>query len=230
MLLRLALMVCAVALCASPNSIDVSGSSPPPGELACIGGGFPSSCQAMEIDVPQFNPTLGTLQSITFDFSATQVIYWGVNDISVPVGDPYTVTVSGSLFTEALPINTQGQEMVSFTSTDSRQISGSPPIFFGNIFSASGSDTSPSDLGAFEGTGSLAVLFTADVSAIVTKQVEGHNAPFAGIHYVQDYGTLNLTYNYTPVPEPRYYGLSILLPIVAVGYRRLRARRSSCVR
>jgi hypothetical protein len=170
-------------------------------------------------DEAQFDPALGTLQSISFSFSDLQIFGFGINDISATVGETAQIIATGSVSSSILPIN--------LSSTQTKVYIAGPCLcehIFQGGFNGGGAFSAPGELfaPAFIGTGTVAVDFT---SAPVLQVLPLSTNLFGGINFVQDFETLDITYNYTPVPEPSPVCLALLgiVAIVCVRARSVRA-------
>lgn len=174
-------------------------------------------CPPLDLTMPQFDPALGTLQSIGFNLSVGQQVIFGINDLADPlIGAPYEVTVVGGITSAGLPVNAQGSEIVDTESNGEGQV-GMACCFFDQTLNASGKDSNPLDLAAFEGLAGVDVLFEPFGSAMVTQSV--NDWPFAGaVKFIEYTGTLDLAYTYIPVvPEPRGYAVLLGLAFIAAA-------------
>lgn len=200
------LLVLAVAFAslANADSITVDPVSQDGGGLVT---GFPATySNQILLVIPQFNPSLGTLQSIDYSFTDNQQLSWGLNDEGLPAGIPFQITFTGAVtsvadtysqFSVSLPIDSAYTSVIEGTTNGQGQnISGVDYLYFSDVMTASGTTYSDS----FIGTGFVGVAFNASAFA------QGNYPVFATLtgYSNSDDIALDLTYNYTPVPEPRY--------------------------
>jgi len=199
-------------------------------DLGSNGTCFPGPCiDTFDVYlIPQFNPSLGTLQSVDYTFTDTQNAVWGFNDITLPPGLPFSFTMDSTLQSEDFPF-------IGFSSskTDVGITSGQHDISFTEINSTTtyiATGEFNSGLNGFIGTSFLSFgqfQSTAGPSNGIVPL--DNNVVYIGMHDVTDYATVQLTYNYTPaVPEPRGYSVLITLLLIAVvaRHRRLRKRQT----
>jgi hypothetical protein len=167
------------------------------------------------VEVAQFDPSLGVLQSVDYSFTDDQNLYWGLNDIDVPIGTPFPVTFTGEVQANSatepiLPVDITYSNTLNLTTHSNTQIISSPfHQDFDNILTASGT-TDPS---AFIGPGYTSFEFEASDSISSDQVVVG-----LGLYPQTDNLALDITYNYAPVPEPVYLPLLFLMvPAMVVG-------------
>lgn len=168
------------------------------------------------IEVPQFNPALGTLESIHYSFSDVQIVEFAANDDTDPIGAPFTITVTPLGVSDTLDFEvTKTPQSDIYFVTGIRQV-GMP--LEGDTFILSNSGTLiPAD--AFLGTGALAVDFTSNPT------VSSPDASAIGVNVrlfsVQDIPALDISYEYTSVPEPRALFLIGLATLLIARFRRV---------
>ncbi|MGP0074478.1 MAG: choice-of-anchor E domain-containing protein [Bryobacteraceae bacterium] len=258
--LSLAALFCGAVFGARADTISFSG-----GGFGITSSGFScdefSACVPLPINVPQFDPSLGTLQSIEITLSVSQDVGFGINDEYDPtIGAPYEVNIVGGINASSmfpsLPNNIQGQTTLNEVSTGSGMIYyyGAPlGAVFTQTLSASGIDSNPLDFSGFEGTGSCESLSPELYSDLMSTggsgtQFEGTGClgllyepygsaevtadsvdqwPIAGIRFISDVGTLDITYTYEPVPEPRGYAVLFGLAFAIVLWLKKSVRCSN---
>jgi len=196
-----------------------SSSSPIGPDYCYLSGG----CSPFNILIPQFDPTLGTLTSITWAFTDSQEYYGGYNDMYDPlIGDPFTWTTTGGDASDLLGLSVSNTQVNSSYTTGCSQISLGGWWFY-NPLEATGAvpDDSP-----FVGTGMVNVPITPFVSASVPTSSNGWVR--AAIDSTMDDATLTLTETYTAIPEPRGLLVLLLLGLAMAGFKVGRQTRPSC--
>lgn len=211
---QLALLSAILAGCtlAYSNTVTFDGleSNPPQNTFFEI---FPNPA-TYTILVPQFNPQLGTLESIDYSISDSQFVLYSVNDGSTELNLPYTLTVTPGASSNALNANlTAPAKSDTYTTVGSRQLSS--PLE-GFQFALSGSGT-VNPIGAFIGTGFTSVDFTS--SPTVDSPDAAEIGVRVGVFSVQDHPVLDITYNFTSVPEPRALFLIGLATLLIARFR-----------
>jgi hypothetical protein len=159
------------------------------------------------IAVQQFDPNLGTLQSVTIQMSGTGEFTQYYQNISTGSGD--TIAVSQTL-DMTLALGSENVLNLSQVNQHSYAVSawnGSPPFYSG---AAGGTEsyavtadghaqlTSAQDLAAFSGSGLTDLLLSALAFGSVTDANGGN---FFGGSSVAAGANLSVEYNYSAVPE-----------------------------
>ena len=153
-------------------------------------------CSPFNISVPQFDPSLGTLTSITWTFTDSQQYYGGMNDMYDPlIGDPTTWTTTEGDESAQLGLDASDSQFNSTVTCGCRQISMGG---FWNMDNIQASGTVPDD-NPFIGTGTLNIPITPFVSATFPRSSKGWVD--AAILSTEDGATLTVTETYT-TPEP----------------------------
>jgi len=195
--MKFAFLCLTVVSCANANTLSVG-----PQEL--ISGGvcdIPGCNDSLSFNLQQFDPSLGTLQSVSFSFDDTSTIL-------VFTGGDAEVTV-----------NVQASSPF-FSGTGSSTEGITCPFCQGNIvvdLVASGTTFSTSQ---FIGTGTSSI----GVSIHVPEPSQTLDS-FAHAEAEGDVASLSLQYTYTPVPEPNLswpIGLGLLLLCARQGFRLIR--------
>ncbi len=178
--------------------------------------------------LPLFDPALGTLLSVELTLDADAFagsIDWDneagvMTDVTLGIGAEVTAVGLAGLSVVSIPLQLGSQNGVAadndgapdFVGTDSFSVAGG----VGNDLQA---NTLFAGLGPYIGIGT----FDTTISAVVQNFLSttggfGPTNPTAG----QTSGTVSVTYNYTPIPEP---GTALLLTagLVALGIKRQRS-------
>ncbi len=220
---RLLLVLINVAVFAAADSVTVESNFSFGVPVVDYVGGFYTD--NFFVVFPQFNPSLGTLQSIDYSFTDFETLLWGFNDVDEPAGIPFQVIFSGELkggpnsccASNGLPIDIKYTSTIDDVTTGrDRDISNGGSISFDPPFSSSG--TSYSGFGDFIGTSDAGVGFLATAS-IMGPPIYPVFVQFNGAGG-SDFGVLDLTYNYIPTPEPRWIAPLTMLVALAAGFRR----------
>jgi hypothetical protein len=169
----------------------------------------PGGVTTTDINVSQFNPSLGTLTSATFtltgDFAGTYSFtnsssqahnaYWGqAGDISLSYG---SMNLSASENNPNIPYSEMYYNGAADNNLDAVSVPANGTATGPTITmtpSQAWTFTTPGDLAAFIGIGTLPFQFVADQSSIAA----GNGT---GIYTVVS-GTVTADYTYTPVPIP----------------------------
>ncbi len=170
---------------------------------------FDLACLPVELDVPEFNPALGSLVSISYQFSADQIMEW-MWEASPP--DSFTIDLTQGVSSSNLGI--AASAMQAFVDTDNIYESSGFEFPYGAGLSSSGTVTDLGDLEAFTGTGTTAELIQPFGSTIPTED-DGVYAQVEGI--TQSSMSLTVTYNY--VPEPRWAVVMLAVAIITTRWR-----------
>ena len=184
-----------------PELIGTNG----PGGI-CFGAAI-SGCVPYAIQVPQFDPALGTLLAIDFAYTDSQFVGWGWNDQGAPVGVPFQVTVSSDNRCDFFGGGTASTTYDLIT-TGTHHISGSGG---GSSFSLANSSSFFDS--SFIGTGFVTSNCVSRASVQSSLIV-----PFAALTTERDFARLDLSYIYSPTnavaPEPRYLAAVLALLVI----------------
>jgi hypothetical protein len=175
----------------------------------------------------QFDPSLGTLQSVDYTFTDVQSFDWGWNDEEVPFqfpGLPYQITFDTAVDSLGSPfIGLSKTSTQTFCCANGTHLMSFSDAFFGQTVTASGEfdsglnqfiGTSFTGFGDFQGTGTLPSTFYRIFPD--PQNPSKFYDVFFGLHSITDYDTVQVTYNYTPaVPEPRYTAVLVSLCLLA---------------
>lgn len=184
------------------------------------------------IAVQQFDPNLGTLQSVTIQISGTGDFTQYYQNISTGSGD--TIAVSQTLdMTLALGSETVlSLDQVNQHSYAVSAWNGSPPFYSGTAggtksyaVSAGGQTqlTSATDLSAFSGSGLTDLLLSALAYGSVTDANGGN---FFGGSSVAAGANLTVEYNYSSVPEAATWvsAAGIVVAVIIGGWAEWRRK------
>ena len=179
------------------------------------------------IGIQQFDPNLGTLQSVTIQINGTGDFTQYYQNISTGSGD--TIAVSQTL---EMTLALGGETVLSINQVNQHSYAvsawnGSPPFYSG---AAGGTEsyavtangqvqlTSAADLAAFSGSGLTDLLLSALAVGGVTD-VNGGN--FFGGSSVTAGANLTVEYNYSSVPEAATWvsGVGIMVATIIGGVR-----------
>jgi len=167
----------------------------------------PAECQLyspefpqIEMDVPQFNPALGQLESIGYSFRTNQDIQYDV--LGSDTLGAYELDFVSSIASSALGINTGVTGSADWLDVYTLFVGAE----FGTVLSQSGIDSNLLDLGMFTGTGTAPVLFEPSVAIDGSCGLSAADcyseAIITPIDGVRENIQLSATYAYTP--EPRW--------------------------
>lgn len=185
-------------------------------------------------DLPQFDSSLGTLNSISllldYSFSGD-----GTFTNNSGVANTYTIDIGGRIGLTRAFVSGTGfgsgantpwvQSDSDYITVDSKtfpNLAPSTPTSFSYSYSSSSSATiTGADMASFIGTGSLPTYLKANTVFTISGSGETTitTNPLAS-------GKITLSYNFTPVPEPSTYAMAALSAstIVAVSVRRSRRK------
>ncbi len=153
------------AAVASADTIVLTGTNP----ANCEDGCAPLSpdycfdtCSPFNISIPQFDPSLGTLTSVTWTFTDYQQYYGGANDMYDPlIGDPYTWTTTEGDQSDLLGLDASNSQL------NYGVVCGCEQISMGGWFSTNNLEATglaPDD-SQFIGTGIVNIPITPFASA-----------------------------------------------------------------
>ncbi|NOY41628.1 MAG: PEP-CTERM sorting domain-containing protein [Planctomycetes bacterium] len=182
---------------------------------------FPLSPNSAIVALDLFNPALGTLNFVELAIDGTvQANVTAENDSAI--AGNMSVNLTGILDATAFGLSAaaniiQAAGPVAVAATDG--VSGSGPDFndFG-LVSGTDSDTDLTlTVGSFIGPGT----FNANVDGSGGFSISGVTDSTLQISSFEGFGTVTVTYNYTPIPEP---GTLALGALALVGMASLRKR------
>jgi hypothetical protein len=179
-------------------------------------------CQPFDFTIPQFNPELGSLDSVTWTITDSQQYYAGSdNEGPYPLPESYSFTYTEGDSSSLLGLNASDTETVSGTAYSYWTI-GASSGWYSDSISASG--TAP-DSNPFVGTGTMQIAVTPFLSENILIW-----SVLPAIQDVEDDATLTVTYNdASVVPEPRYSGYGMIGLICLIALCRRFSRRSATV-
>ncbi len=201
-LLSTALLLCAAAS-APADTIEVVPFSLPVG---------PSQ---VTVQVPQFDPALGTLTGVNLSVSGT--IQYLLDVFSTGPG-PFSATVHDNLSFAMTPLPTGGTFSGSIPANQTVFTYSPAALNFGPLTETFG----PGLLGVFTGTGT--VPFDLSLSAVTIDQFSGSTVQNV-LGFSQASGNVTADYMFTPaataVPEPASFG-PLLLSLLSLSLLRRR--------
>jgi hypothetical protein len=190
-----------------------------------ICGYYAPGCEPFELDVPEFNPVIGTLDSITFTFTDTQTVVGGVSALYLPADDTYSYTNTEGDTSTQLGIGVSATQTVNCLSNCSGFNISEDPETTVNHLVVSGTLTG-AEMDAFIGTGYLALFVTPFLDAAGGVISSDGNLVGVVLYEVTDDASLQITYNDSPagvIPEPRW-----ISGFLALGFAVSVALRRSC--
>jgi hypothetical protein len=154
--------------------------------------------------IPQFDPSLGTLDSMNFTVSAGEVVIMPIDNCNEDGPSPtvdysYDITTGFSIFGSSVEGTQSGTGSAGSTCGGFHE-----PGYSTNI-TGSGSVSDPSP---YIGTG--VVLIPTDNAFASGLFSDGGGPPSAGFFILQYSATLDVTYDYISVPEPGTLALTLL--------------------
>jgi hypothetical protein len=188
------------------------------------------------MSLSQFDPSLGTLNSATVNFSGELVGGWGYENAN---SQPFGGGSMDVILQQTLGISQNSNSLLSFsTSTPAPSLTQPIPALpafdgaydFGGPSGAtiSGWDTTqngnivyttPSDLASYLGTGNVNFNLVANA---VSSHLSAPNG-FISRTYSNAGASVSVTYDFTPVPEPSTFAL---LGMSAIGFLAYTWRRN----
>ena len=203
------------------DELTVESSLTNVGTVCNFPGGISGSCSIESfLTFPQFSTVLGTLNSIDYSFTGPVVALWGFNEVGLPAGIPFSVTLTANTqSTSGVPIefDVNGSTTVNWmTDSSGRNVSFGGSNGADVPVEASGTLTSGFDL--FEGTSFAGLEVTSSDSESQSPPFP-QSPVFSTITGIGFSGTLDVTYNYTPAPEPNCAYLGLLIPAFAIVRR-----------
>ena len=189
---------------------------------------FPASPLAT---LSQFDPALGTLTKVTLTLDADTsggTIAWDnesglTTDVTLGIGATVTAVGLVGVTAVAIPLQIDSALGVDADNDGAADFVGTDSF---SVTSGSGSDSDMdmlvAGLGPYIGPSTFEVMVSAVLESFL--QTTGGFGPLQTTPGVTD-GTLTVTYQFTPIPEPSTFTLAALalLALLAHGHRRRRA-------
>jgi hypothetical protein len=177
-----------------------------------------SPSQTVNVSTPQFNPTLGTLESATTTITGT--VSTALEFFSTGAGGPYDILVTDTLSLAGIP-GLFGQELTGIVPADQPVFTLPVTFPFGPVDRGD-----PAEL--VVGSGTWNQLYSLPFPSLTVKQSP---APVL-VPGMMISGSSVTTYTYTPatapVPEPQSSGVLALL--LGFGFAAARFRKTKCTR
>lgn len=197
----------------SVESFTYSNLTPIPDCFAASG-----PCEGSEFFFPQFDPSLGTLNSVAYTFEGSAELLEDANTCGAtgPANYSYTTTGTDTFLGISVSRTVSGSGI-----QDPGECAGYGVVGQLSNFTATGYF---SDLAQFIENGSgLGFNVTPSVSGVLYMDDGGLPVNYDVAQSRQEYDTLTLSYDYTPaVPEPRLVSLMCLsCGIILIVRRRL---------
>jgi hypothetical protein len=178
--------------------------------------------------LPLFDPSLGVLTQVTITLNAdTEAgsIIWDnesdiVTDVTLGVGATVTATAPGALTLTAVPLQSNSTTGVAADNDGAADFAGA------DSFTVAGGSGSDSDTDSLTGVAVAPYIgvgnFNVNIGSVLATSVitSGGFGPTSVVNGTTD-GTVEVTYEYTPIPEPASLGL-----LAAGGLMMLRRRRA----
>jgi len=173
---------------------------------------------AFSVLAPQFDPTLGTLDTVSWFLTDTQTTNYGYNNSSCQscIGEQqFSLSIGHYLDSQSLSLALQTTTVLSgLLDMGSNQIGSG--IFTDTVtFSLAGSANPQAFIG--NGTTPLSFLGLTGISASPTIVSPATTA-------LTDNFNLTISYNYTPVPEPSTFAFTLLGLVLIVSFEMRRSR------
>lgn len=195
-----------------------------------------TAISAPQLALNQFDPSLGTLTGITIDFSGTlngQVMMENLSrstptSVNFSLSQTFNVSDgSGDLWTPTTPTPMSYTKSYSLATFDGNfdwgGTSGKTDPF---VLTATPETISPTDLAYYEGTGTAYLTIAGNASVNIydpaTSEYNSNIQNFASYDYAGMGVEADVTYDYSPVPEPASLSAlaSGLLCAIGVAVRR----------
>lgn len=174
--------------------------------------GLSSCSEGFSFVAQQFDPSLGTLLSVDFTFSDTETVSWNVFGSG---GTSGTQTIESLASASLLALNTNASSGYLVSPPCSPTPCSGDAI---NNLAATGVVFS-SD---FVGTGTVPISFT---TSAIFGTFTGTGVFSHHVESIQDQASLEVTYNYKPVPEPSYVWVVSMGMLVTLAVRKVRGAR-----
>jgi hypothetical protein len=159
-------------------------------------------CEPIFIPVLQFDPSLGSLNSLTWTLSDFQTVRISIDNDCQP--EPPLVSYSFSFTSSSSFLGVTGTETQSGSGTAYGSCSGFQDLYYPATVQLSGS---VSDLAPYLGTG----VVTTDLEVSSQLAATLDTSAIGGDIFLEDLGgEFTVTYDYTPVPEPRTQTLTVV--------------------
>jgi hypothetical protein len=183
--------------------------------LCGVDGNYDEPCGAYSLEIPQFDPALGTLESVEWTLTDGQSFLTGFNDIDQTPGQEFNYTTIGSDQSVMLGLNSSATDIMNAVTCGCRDVSGGSGDS-DDLLLASGAvpNTSP-----FIGTGMayIEILPSIDATdAVLTDGQDVGNQIITAAWGLKDNATLQITYVATP--EARGYNWLVVALIVVLVF------------
>ncbi len=182
------------------------------------------------LNLPRFDPSLGTLTDIILTLSSTDIVGSEVKDITGSAQSYSGARVSGATVTVTGPNLLQTSSSPLGAGPFSGTVAPYSVVHAGSttgVAPASTTPVQPSDFDNYTGSGMVSVGLSASTSAALSSgSGAGDPSPFFG-WYADSYGSVEIEYDYVAVPEPGTFfaGLAAMSVCGIESARRLRRNR-----
>jgi hypothetical protein len=175
------------------------GSSPAPGVVADNG----QTTFPIALNLSKFDPSLGTLNDIILTLSSTDIVGSEVLNVTGSTQSYLGASVSGATVTVTGPDSLQTSSLPMSAGPFSGTVAPNSVVHAGSTTEVATAITvhvQPADFGNYTGSGVVSVGLSASSSS---AQPSGSGSPslFFG-WYADGYGSVEIEYDYTAVPEP----------------------------
>jgi hypothetical protein len=183
------------------------------------------------LSLSKFNPSLGTLTGISFTVSNSVSGYVSIYNVDTS-SHTFTNATAGDTVTASTTVGSVPESVMTTSNVTVASGSASPGVnnyLPATTVTTTGSQVLPmSDWGAYTGTGGSMVSFSFAAGAATYGGTETNGSGdlyFGG--KVKGYGSISITYTYTPfaVPEPASLGLLGIGMAGLLSFRRLFKRK-----
>jgi len=157
------------------------------------------------LNLSKFDPSLGTLTDIILTLSSTDIVGSEVLNITGSAQSYSGASVSGGVVTVTGPNSLQTSSSPLSAGPFSGTVAPYSVVHAGSttgVAPASTTPVQPTDFGNYTGSGMVSVGLSASASpAHSSGSGTGSPSPFFG-WYADSYGSVEIEYDYTAVPEP----------------------------